>query len=291
MGQSDKTQLSREGYKIGKVVGRFPFRTIECNKSTKELTLGCEVGLINRVNTPSKPVCYSAEDVCVLKTVGYRPYVVFTLPAKVFFDEFQPWYTKQMGAPVPHEYETGDEPIPTSPGIQLDESSPPSPIGSMSVMLKLPQSGVDCKSGKPFTHVTFWPETQTITLGDDDTAAFKSTKPFTPEFFTTQSEVTIYRSIKGAAPSPWFTLLPKVFFTEFQPWLADTLGEALPDKAVLDGNRSRRTSFDASAVLAFLSPSRNASRSSSPVPFQVAAKAHSSPDVFDDDGEDSEETY
>ena len=48
MGQSDKTQLSREGYKIGKVVGRFPFRTIECNKSTKELTLGCEVGLINR---------------------------------------------------------------------------------------------------------------------------------------------------------------------------------------------------------------------------------------------------
>jgi hypothetical protein len=52
----DKISLSKDGVKYGRVIGRFGFSSIECDTESLEVTLECDLGLINRcVLTPRTP--------------------------------------------------------------------------------------------------------------------------------------------------------------------------------------------------------------------------------------------
>mmetsp|Transcript_22021 Transcript_22021/g.66052 ORF Transcript_22021/g.66052 Transcript_22021/m.66052 type:complete len:197 (-) Transcript_22021:1789-2379(-) len=107
MAAADRLVLSKEGLKHGRHLGRFSFEAIESKATSREITLICDTGVINRNNSPGQPLFYTASDICVFKARERRPCMWFTLPAKTFFTEFQPWFARVKGAALAHEY---DEP-------------------------------------------------------------------------------------------------------------------------------------------------------------------------------------
>ena len=54
-----------------------------------------------------------------------------------------------------------------------------------------------------------------------------------PAYYTCLEPVTVFRERDGAQVA-WFSMLPEVFFCEFQPWWRLMAGSELPERACRD---------------------------------------------------------
>lgn len=228
MAAADRLVLSKEGLKHGRHLGRFSFEAIESKATSREITLICDTGVINRNNSPGQPLFYTANDICVFKARERRPCMWFTLPAKTFFTEFQPWFARVKGAALAHEYdepEDSDEDFVSNGDDSSDEQ------GDAEV-LTLSEPGVkhgNLRGRFPFSKIIYRPSTGKLTLGCAITEENKHNTSYEAEFYTSHEPVTVY-SYRGGRTSAWFTLAADTFFDEFQVWWDGIDGLPLPDK-------------------------------------------------------------